>query len=414
MSRNRWLGAQGLTAQVVTVQITAADVTTTYKITMGSRVVSVLGLGSASLTAAALQAALAASSFGEFAEVTWSVSTDTVTGTARTAGTPFTATSSVSGGAGTIGSVTTTTANKSPNDFNDAVNWSAGTVPAGTEDVDIDNSSIPIWWNLGALSAVTLTSLNIPASYSGAIGLPEVNSLGSNSFEEYRATYLAIAATTVNVGVGSGPGIGRLKLNTGTAQTTINLWLTGGALDATPGEVFLWKGTHASNVVNNYRGSFAAGAFAGELATIATFRNGFVTDQASDALSRMGGGCTLTTVTIGGGQLEMNSAATTVNLDAGVLTTQGSGAITTLNATSGTHNHLSSGTITTYNMGPAALNCPSDVAQTITTLNAKQNGGVLVAPRGRLTLTNGIVPATTVNLSTWQIEVGAGRTYTIT
>ena len=99
MATRIWRGDAVDIAQVVTVQVTADDSSTTYTITINNKDVSVAGSGvDVDTTAAALQAALDASTIPEFAEVTWTVATDTITGTADTAGKPFTATSSATGG----------------------------------------------------------------------------------------------------------------------------------------------------------------------------------------------------------------------------------------------------------------------------------------------------------------------------
>lgn len=133
MANNVWRGDAQAVAQVVTVVVTADDAATTYTITINSKTVSVLGAGTGvNDTATALQEALAASTIPEFQEVTWTVSTATITGTASTPGVPFTATSSVSGGTGTIGSVTQTVANSGPNVWSTPANWTLGYVPQST------------------------------------------------------------------------------------------------------------------------------------------------------------------------------------------------------------------------------------------------------------------------------------------
>src|SRR4051812_14612906 len=76
---------------------------------------------------------LAASTNPEFAEETWAndATNPTVTATAQTPGTPFTLSVSKTGTV-TI-SQSATTANASPNDINDAANWSRAAVPVATD-----------------------------------------------------------------------------------------------------------------------------------------------------------------------------------------------------------------------------------------------------------------------------------------
>jgi trimeric autotransporter adhesin len=347
MATKRWRGDAPAVAQVVTIAVTAFDVTTTYKVTMNGKVVSVLGITDANTTAAALQAALAASTIPEFAEVTWTVSTSTVTGTAKTAGRPFTATSSVSGGTGTIGAVTTATASSGPNDWSVAANWDASGVPAAADDVVIEASATDILYGIDQ-NAITLTSLTIRANFTGKIGLPAVNGSGASAYYEYRPQYLKIGATTINVGDGAGAGSGRIKLDTIAVQTALTVNGTGSSAD-TGLEALLWKGTHASNTLTVNKGSVGVARFAGETAVIATLRVGYITNVGGDATVYCASGVTLTTVNESGGKLTTNSACTTFTQTGGIATLN-VGNVTTLSVLGGTCYYRGVGTIGTLNV----------------------------------------------------------------
>lgn len=133
MADNVYRGDAKDVSQVQTFTITGNDVTTTYKVTMNGKVISVIGnAGGASDTATDLKTALAATSISEFYEAVWTVGTATITATARTAGIPFTFTVSVSGGAGTIGSIATTTSSSGKWHIDDATNWTRGNLPQHT------------------------------------------------------------------------------------------------------------------------------------------------------------------------------------------------------------------------------------------------------------------------------------------
>ena len=97
-----WIGGADAVSQVATTQITAFDAATTYKVTIGGITVSVAGDTDADTTAAALKAALSGSDHPYFTAITWTVATDTITGTAATAGVPFVFSTSATGGTGTI------------------------------------------------------------------------------------------------------------------------------------------------------------------------------------------------------------------------------------------------------------------------------------------------------------------------
>lgn len=102
-----------------------------YTITINDKYVQYTAIGGDTNTtiAAALKANLAASTIPEFNEVTWSVSTTTITGTGGKilAGQPFTATSSATG-TGTI-TQTTTTSPTGKNWWDEETNWSLGYYP---------------------------------------------------------------------------------------------------------------------------------------------------------------------------------------------------------------------------------------------------------------------------------------------
>jgi hypothetical protein len=261
-------------------------------------------------------------------------------------------------------------------------------------------------------SAVTVSLLEIRATFTGTIGLPLLNE-DATEYPEYRARALAIGATALNVGDGDGQGSGRLLLDTGTAQTTLTVRQTGSPLD-TDIEAVVWKGTHASNVVNVYSGSIAAAGFAGEAATILTLRVGYETSQDSDAQVRLGAGCTLATITQTGGEIQVNSAVTTHTKHGGSAVYRGAGAVTTITNNTGLIDYRSSGTVTTYvGAGGSSLEMTRDLrARTFTTTTVLAGASVL-DPGATVTWTNGIA-LSRCRLSDVTIDVGFNRTLGIT
>lgn len=233
------------------------------------------------------------------------------------------------------------TANTGPNNWDEANNWDPAAIPVNGDDVFIQNSDVDITEGLDQ-SLVTLASLTIDQSYTGKIGLPVKN----DDYYEYRETYLEISATTLTVGDGEGSGSQRIKIDTGANQTTLITNDTGSGEDAALA-AFLWKGTHASNTVSVFKGTFGAASFAGETAVIATLKIGFQTDQFGDSVVECESGCTLTTIDMSGGTLTIESAATTITQTEGELTIDGAGVITTLNVKGGVCFYNSTGALTT-------------------------------------------------------------------
>lgn len=379
--------AQAVT-EIKTVAITGFDAATSYRLTIGGKIVAVTGVTSTAATATALSAAWNASEIPETQDITASVLSSTVTLTHDDEGVPFTVTSSVSGGAGTIGAVTTTTSASGPHFWTGAANWSGGADPANGDDVYFDNSDVPVKYGLDQ-SAVTLNSLTFAASYTGTIGLPEVNADGTDEYVEYREQYLKIGVSPGTLTIGSGPGNGsdRIKINTGTVATILTAFQSGRGNDGEL-EAILWKGTHASNTLTVYRGEVGVAVFGGESAVIATLKLGYVDNEASDAIVRCGTGVTLTTVNQQGGELDLNSAVTTVTKLGGSLQFR-TGAVTTLTNDGGSVVYSSSGTVTTLNVGTGGQVQFDPTARTVTNANAYA-GSAILDPQKSVTWTNGI------------------------
>ncbi|MCK5601059.1 hypothetical protein KAR91_04265 [Candidatus Pacearchaeota archaeon] len=257
-----------------------------------------------------------------------------------------------------------------------AANWSPAGVPVNSDDVYFENSSQDVTadWDQ---SAVTLDSLSIEQSYTGKIGDD--------------SNYLQIGATIVNIGQHTGPGTpvgsGRLKIDLGSAASTVVVHNTGSPADTNKPAVRL-QANHANTTIEVRKGSGGVAVETGETTTVSKITISYVSQVNSDADVFIGPGVTLTTLEQTGGDCVLECAATTVNSSAGTLTTSGSGAITTLNAKGTTVNSSSSGTITTCNITGGTVDfTKSATARTVTTLKL-ESGGALKYDPNVLTITN--------------------------
>ena len=352
MANLYWIGKAPAVAQVTSAQITAYDAGTTYSITIGGVVISTAGTGgSEATTATALAALLNASTHPYFSAITWSANTDTITGTADTAGVPFTFTSGASGGTGTFAAASTSTANSGPNDWSTAANWSTGAVPANSDHVRIEDSAVDILWGLSQ-SGVTLASLNVGLSFSGKLGLPAGSFAASatsvnTTVLEYRTTYLAISAGLVNIGyhygAGNPGGSTRIKINTGTNATAITVHQS----SAQPAEANLKTvrllGTHADNTLHVLGGSVSV---ASDI-PFETSQFDEITIAEGTGNVLIGAGVTLGTAAKRGGSLAIGCSATNLHNDAGDTVTFGTAAFTTLRCRSGQVIHAGSGAVGT-------------------------------------------------------------------
>lgn len=270
--------------------------------------------------------------------------------TAYEAGVPFTATltplesdltaagAQTIEGAGTATTGTTTTANAGPNVWSTAANWSTGLAPTTGDTFHIQNNDHDIIYGLSVAGA-TVAAGHIWQTFTGTIGLPKANNLGTE-YPEYRTEYLTLDCSAWTIGEGPGNGSGRIKIDSGSVQTSVNVFNTGSPLEnAIP--ALLWKGTHASNaMVCKGSASVGVGFFGGESATLLTL----IVDENADV--RCGPGCTLGTITVRGGTLEINSAVgTALNVYDGVVTIKGTGAVAQLTIFGGTVYYNTTGTL---------------------------------------------------------------------
>ena len=385
-----WRGGAPAVAHLQTITVSgtwATGDTATITINGHDITFTVAATETIAAVVAGLVAAWNASTIPEVAEVTAADASPDITLTADTAGKPFTVTTSeVTAGDGELGDPVETTANEGPYCWDTPENWDTGAMPVAADDMVFENSSISCIYNLSQAGA-TLTSLTIMQSYTGTIGLPYYNASG---YREYRPQYLAIDATTVRVGksgTGSGTGSGRIKIDSGTVQTTVHVTNTGTALDQNVG-AFVWKGTHASNVIYLNKGDVSIAPYAGETATIATLNIGYIDRIDSDVSLSTGGGLTLTTVNCDGGVTTLEDDITTLTQRGGELTIRGAATVTTFNAYGGVCYCESTGTITTLNGKAGAINCSRDMqTRTITDMNL-YSGFTLTDPHDTITFTN--------------------------
>lgn len=392
MASPAWIGNAAATYDVWTFTpggtIEAGDV---FTITRNSKALTYTATGTtvASVVAGIVAAwnALSASLYPEFREYAAADGTTAVVCTAVAAGVPaiFTrATTEAGGGAAdaqTFGIANTVPAT-GPNFWDNTANWDTGAVPVNADTPVLANSKVSILHGL-AQSAVTLASLRIDSTFEGDLGLPARNAGG---YQEDRATYLAIGVTALGVGQGAGAGSGRLKINTGSVLTTVSVYGTGRAKEVGL-ESLLWKGTHASNALLVTEGSVGVAVLPGETANLSGgLTVGYEASQETDVKLRCGPGVTLVGVTQTGGQVEINSAATTLDRTGGTMTARGTGAVTTLNNRSGTYLDESTGTITTVEQQGTYDRRRALAAKTVTTLRLYR-GSKTYAPVG-LTVTN--------------------------
>jgi len=423
MATMYWQGQATAVAQVTTVTVGGTLSGETFTISVGGVAIATHTDATTTIanTVAGLVAAWNASTHPYATGITAADDSPDVVLTADTAGIPFVITLNTPGGSATLGQAATT-ANAGPNVWAAANFWNgtAYALPANSDTVVIENNDVDVLWGL-AQSAVTLTELRIMHSYTGKIGLPDDELTTSatatvTTKPEYRDTSLAISATTLRIGEhygsGSPAGSGRIKIDTGSNQTT--LIVSNSSASSTDGnlEPIRWKGTHASNAVQLLKGRLGiATSYAGEAATVSELNVAHRGNVAGDADVNVGAGVTLTTVNQSGGDAVVQCAFTTLEQTAGESTTIGAGAVTTANV-GGTLYARSTGTITTLRVTGKADFSRDPRDRTVTNCELHK-GGSLMLDNGNpisVTLTNGI---DLIRCGLEDVTIKAGSHYTV-
>ena len=250
MANIRWVGGASIIPgqwQSVVGGTPAAGQVYTFQIGLRLYSYTALNTDTNATIAAAVEALLAASTWGEFLENTFSVNSATITTVGPASGAPVTITTSATG-TGTFVTTQTVTPS-SPNDVSIATNYSGGVLPTTGDNLSADHTNTDMLWNLQHFTGVVFASLSLPASFeagptgNGTCGLPTVNSRGSASYVEYRQRAFQCAPTTCTIGNndGGGSASGFIYLDFGTATVSLAVHNTGSSTQ-TDLEALLVKG----------------------------------------------------------------------------------------------------------------------------------------------------------------------------
>jgi hypothetical protein len=410
MAINRFLGTATVQAQVDTftpggtIESDDIFILTVTGFDGSTEVVSAAagGTGVSDVTAA-LETAWNSASGTIIDTLTIADNTTDVTLTANAAGVAFKVTPSTTeagGGAADDQTFTraATVANGGPSDWQDANNWSLGTVPgedAGgddTENVYVEDSDIGILYGLNNTGATYfLQSLHMVRTHTGPTG--------HNGATGLVGDYLQVETANLFVGelfsTGTASGSGRIKINTGATQACDTIvYFTSNPSDQNKTAFRYLSGNASSNIKEIRVGSVGVAAQTGETTTIGDILVSFETSIGTDAKLEIGAGVTMTNLDCVGGETQLKCAATTVECKGGTLTTSGTGAISTSTIDGGEFRPASSGLITTCNLESGTVDFTiSAEARTVTTLN--HNGGNLKYDSAFLTITNGPAPSET-------------------
>ncbi len=332
MATTSWVGNAPNFSQVIQATVTAVATNGVLSATINGAVISYTCLVTDTITTAATalfnllnnQALMPP----EINEQTWTnPSAGVILATATAPGTPF---AGMTGGLvfSATGGCTITqvqlAANQSSSSVSDARNWSrngASALPQAGDDVVVSNSSVPLLWDLDTFANVRFNSYTRWQSFTGTIGLPELN---PNGYVEYRATYFQFAGPAFSggssssspapgttgvlpmvLGFGSqGAGPTRERYNLGGQQVNGTLLAAG-----SPSDPFAVRflGTNTANVWTVVASSLGVAMLSGEAAQLAT-----ASVSGSGTLG-LGPGCVCSgTVTAAGATLQLYGCAPSV------------------------------------------------------------------------------------------------------
>lgn len=362
MAKLKFIGVAQAVSQVDEVTLGGTWVAgETARLTINGKYVEyvVVTSDTPALVAAGLQALAAASDEPEFGEVTFTVATTKVTATG-TAGLPFTMTVSEASTSGTIATSTSVDAT-GPSHWDDAANWSTGSVPANSDEVYVELEDV--WIKYGFPTGLTLAKFVMSA---GSVGLPDVN---SNGYTEYRSTYLTVSSAIVTINGGSLVRVSTESANsvvTSQASATVDI-----------------KTNHSSAQVHALAGTVRLLVSDGDTGQASIARCN------ENASLEIGAGATVATV-LTAGNCTIRGAITTLTIEGDNCVLEGSA--TTVNVNAGSFSYETTSTITTVNLAGGVFECRNDIrAKTITTFN--MSGGQLSNPHRVITFTNGVAPS---------------------
>ncbi|MCK4340298.1 MAG: hypothetical protein KAY37_01070 [Phycisphaerae bacterium] len=377
MAINIWRGVTSAVAQVSTATPATVEVGDIFTLTITDdlgNTASVNFTATAATVAnvtAGLTAAWNASVDPLLVEITAGDDTTHVTLTADTAGAPFALSSSTTDGGGndtqTL-TVATSTANKGPNDYGVAENWSLGAAPVATNDVVVPAGAPPILYGLNQ-SSVAIGDFIVEAGFGGNIG----------RFANGRLYDLRIDPDSLDI-KGSG---GLVAIDVGSAAIAVALDHSGSPT-AVGRQVVYLQGS-ALTTIEQKNGTVGLATYAGQSATVTS---GFDVTGGTlyiDADVTVSG----TTLRIAGGASVYASAAIPTVLNHGTFRQQ-AGNWTTLDNWGAVYPNANGTYATTVNHpGGRLLNSEDMRAKTFTNMTVYDDGEIN-DPFGRITWTNEI------------------------
>lgn len=351
-----YLGTQGITIVGPTVEVTSegrpkqpeiqlvalANKPTggTFTLTYGANTTTAIAHNASAATVESALNAIASIGAGGVSVLGGNGGPYRVKWTTDAARTMMTATSSLTLAVSPTFTRTDIVAGTGPHHFDNAANWSTGTIPADNDIIVFKDGAIDCRYNLSQ-SAITPLSVDVYKSFTGTIGLPEVRADGSR---ETLARYLrlgnaadGVSSTNVNIGLGEegtgeGPSVVRLDFG----DQPINAFVRYSQFGSTNRCVSV-IGTAATNKAYVTLGDVAFGLYPDDSVTLAELHLlPEASEQSGDSLRvTTGDGATISMLMQQGGVVELAKPASYITVLGGVCTVSGTGKPNTVEVANG-------------------------------------------------------------------------------
>lgn len=230
-----------------------------------------------------------------------------------------------------------------PHHVDDPANWSLGRLPIAGDSL-LFAAPGNVLYSLGALAGVALAAVDVRAQFlqQSKIGLPVSTDAG---YRETLGRYFEFLSASSGVSIGGGQGVPqasllRFRAVSGATATPLTVYATGRTLEVGSPALDWRCGITASHEV--YRGSVGFGYYGD--AAYSTPRIGYTDQQGTDAEVTFGTGTTIAAYVQSGGDVEINTAPTSITLYGGDLTTRGTSSTASATIDKGTLHHCATGT----------------------------------------------------------------------
>jgi len=327
-----FIGSAQSIAQVGTGSIDTNDTNTIYRATLNRKKIEAQGSTSTDTTASllAIDWATAATVFGDVGKVSAAATDNSLTFTGPATGEPFTLSLTAIGGLGTVTDVVTTTTPSGPNWLTAIDNYDIDQAPGNGDTFTLQSTNVSILYGLDQFGTDPLLNFNVDLSYTGSVGLPELEGQQGAQYAEYLPKTLVMPATNVAFGIGSGAGSPFFRWDSGSHPSTIEVFGTGQPVNSN-GYALVYS--NSASAVSDVPISIVSGfvgiaPYTGQSAKI-TLTIGFNQNLQSDATVFCGQGVTHGPIVQTGGTVTISSSCPSLALTGGSMTVTTKGAIAT-------------------------------------------------------------------------------------